>query len=372
MSKQVLITGGAGFIGSHLADELLEFGYRVRVLDILVPQVHGPERRRPRYLDPEVELIVGDIRDPMLVRRTLQGVDAVYHFAAAVGVGQSMYEVAHYTSTNNLGTAVLLEALIEHPVEQLIVASSMSLYGEGLYRAPDGTIFDGVQRPPTPLQAQIWEVYDAKGQLLTPIPTPETKTPSPSSIYALSKYDQEQLCLTIGRAYGIPTVALRFFNVFGPRQALSNPYTGVLAIFTSRLLSGKPPMIYEDGYQRRDFVSVADVVQACRLALQVPKAAGQVFNIGSGRPYTVRTIAGRLAALLGKEHIQPEISGRYRVGDVRHCFADITLACKVLGYEPQVTLEDGLQQIVSWVASQMSFEHCAEGYAELEARGLTR
>jgi dTDP-L-rhamnose 4-epimerase len=372
MSKHVLITGGAGFIGSHLADELLGHGYRVRALDLITTQVHGLERQRPHYLDPEVELIIGDIRDPVIVGCALQGIDAVYHFAAAVGVGQSMYEIAHYTSTNNLGTAVLLEALIEHPVEQLIVASSMSLYGEGLYRAPNGTISDGVQRPPTPFKAGTWEVHDAKGQLLTPVPTPETKTPSPSSIYALSKFDQEQLCLTIGRVYGIPTVALRFFNVFGPRQALSNPYTGVLAIFTSRLLSGKPPLIYEDGDQRRDFVSVADVVQACRLALEVPEAAGQVFNVGSGRHYTVRTIAWRIAALLGKEHIQPEISGRYRAGDVRHCFADITLARKVLGYEPQVAMDDGLQQFASWVESQISFDHGAEAYAELEARGLTR
>jgi dTDP-L-rhamnose 4-epimerase len=372
MSKHILITGGAGFIGSHLADELLEYGYRVRALDILAAQVHGPERQRPYYLDPEVELIVGDIRDPVVVRRALQGIDAVYHFAAAVGVGQSMYEIAHYTSTNNLGTAVLLEALIEHPVEQLIVASSMSLYGEGLYRAPDGRVCDEVQRPLAPLKAGTWEVQNAKGQLLTPTPTPETKTPSPASIYALSKYDQERLCLTIGRAYGIPTVALRFFNVFGPRQALSNPYTGVLAIFTSRLLSGKPPLIYEDGYQQRDFVSVADAVQACRLALEVSGAAGQVFNVGSGRHHTVRTIAGCIAALLGKEHIQPEITGQYRVGDVRHCFADITLARKVLGYEPQVTLDDGLQQFASWVESQMNFDQCAEAYAELEARGLTR
>jgi dTDP-L-rhamnose 4-epimerase len=372
MSKHVLITGGAGFIGSHLADELLGHGYRVRALDLITTQVHGLERQRPHYLDPEVELIIGDIRDPVVVGCALQGIDAVYHFAAAVGVGQSMYEIAHYTSTNNLGTAVLLEALIKHPVEQLIVASSMSLYGEGLYRAPDGIITDGIQRPPTPLEAGIWEVHDAKGQLLTPVPTPETKTPSPSSIYALSKFDQEQLCLTIGRVYGIPTVALRFFNVFGPRQALSNPYTGVLAIFTSRLLSGKPPLIYEDGYQQRDFVSVADVVQACRLALEVPEAAGQVFNVGSGRHYTVRAIAWRIAALLGKEHIQPEISGRYRVGDVRHCFADITLARKVLGYEPQVAVDDGLQQFASWVESQISFDHSVEAYAELEARGLTR
>jgi len=372
MSKHVLITGGAGFIGSHLADELLDHGYRVRALDLVSAQVHGLERQKPHYLDPEVELIIGDIRDPAVVGSALQGIDAVYHFAAAVGVGQSMYEIAHYTSTNNLGTAVLLEALIEHPVEQLIVASSMSLYGEGLYRAPDGTVSDGVRRLSTPFKAGTWEVHDAEGQLLTPIPTPETKMPSPSSIYALSKFDQEQLCLTIGRAYRMPTVALRFFNVFGPRQALSNPYTGVLAIFTSRLLNGRPPLIYEDGYQRRDFVSVADVVQACRLTLEVPEAAGQVFNVGSGRHYTVRTIAGRIAAMLGKEHIQPEITGRYRVGDVRHCFADITLARRVLGYNPQVMLDDGLQQLASWVESQMSSDHWAEAYAELEARGLTR
>jgi dTDP-L-rhamnose 4-epimerase len=372
MSKHVLITGGAGFIGSHMADELLDCGYRVRVLDLLAAQVHGPESQKPQYLDPEVELIIGDIRDAAMVRRALHGIDAVYHFAAAVGVGQSMYEIAHYTSTNNLGTAVLLEALIEHPVERLIVASSMSLYGEGLYRAPDGTLCAGAQRSLALLQTGTWEIPDGWGQFLTPVPTPETKTPCPSSIYALSKYDQEQLCLTIGRAYGMPTVALRFFNVFGPRQALSNPYTGVLAIFTSRLLSGRPPLIYEDGHQRRDFVSVADVVRACRLALEVPEAAWQVFNVGGGRQYTVRMIAERIAALLGKEHIQPEITDRYRVGDVRHCFADITLARQLLGYEPQVTLDDGLQQFAAWVESQMSSDHCAEAYAELEARGLTR
>ena len=371
MSKHVLITGGAGFIGSHLADELLDYGYRVRALDVLAAQVHGPARQKPDYLDPEVELITGDIRDPAVVSRALQGIDAVYHFAAAVGVGQSMYEIAHYTSINNLGTAVLLEALIEHPVEQLIVASSMSLYGEGLYRASDGTLSAGVQRALAPLKAGAWEIHDVNGQPLTPIPTPETKTPSPASVYALSKYDQEQLCRTVGQAYRMPTVALRFFNVFGPRQALSNPYTGVLAIFTSRFLSGKAPLIYEDGHQRRDFVSVNDVVQACRLALEVPEAVGHVFNVASGRHYTVRTIAERMAVVLGKEHIQPEITGRYRVGDVRHCFADITLARQVLGYEPRVTLDEGLLQFAAWVESQMSCDRRTQTCAELDARGLT-
>jgi dTDP-L-rhamnose 4-epimerase len=371
MSKHVLITGGAGFIGSHLADELLDCGHRVRVLDLLAAQVHGPKSQKPQYLDPEVELIIGDIRDAAVVRRALHGIDAVYHFAAAVGVGQSMYEIAYYTGINNLGTAVLLEALIERPVERLIVASSMSLYGEGLYLAPDGTLCNGAQRTLAQLKAGDWEVRDARGELLTPMPTPETMMPSPSSVYALSKYDQEELCQMVGRAYGMPTVALRFFNVFGPRQALSNPYTGVLAIFTSRLLNGHPPLIYEDGYQQRDFVSVNDVAQACRLALEVPEAAGRVFNVGSGRYYTVRMVAECLAGVLGKEHIRPEITGRYRVGDIRHCFADITLAREILGYEPQVTLEEGLLQFTAWVEGQMSFDRCVQANAELDVRGLT-
>lgn len=371
MSKQVLITGGAGFIGSHLADELLDYSYRVRVLDVLSPQVHGPAQQKPDYLNPDVELIRGDIRDLDAVRHALQGIDAVYHFAAAVGVGQSMYEIQHYTSTNNLGTAILLEALIQHPVERLIVASSMSLYGEGLYRTPEGTASTGVERTLAQLKAGDWEVRDARGELLTPIPTPETKTPSPSSVYALSKYDQERLCLMVGRAYGMSTVALRFFNIVGPRQALSNPYTGVLGIFTSRLLNGKAPLIYEDGYQCRDFVSVDDAVQACRLALEIPQAAGHIFNVGSGRHYSVCHLAERIAAVLGKSHIQPEITGRYRVGDIRHCFADITLAQQVLGYQPRVTLAEGLWQFAAWVEKQVSIDRCAQAHTELEARGLT-
>jgi dTDP-L-rhamnose 4-epimerase len=306
-----------------------------------------------------------------VVRRALRDIDAVYHFAAAVGVGQSMYEITQYTSINNLGTAVLLEALVERPVERLIVASSMSLYGEGLYRAADGTVDAEAHRTSLQLQAGHWEVRDSRGGLHTPTPTPETKTPAPSSVYALSKYDQERLCLMVGQAYRIPTVALRFFNVFGPRQALSNPYTGVLAIFTSRLLNDSAPLIYEDGYQRRDFVHVSDVVQACRLALEVPGAAGQVFNVGGGRRYTVRTVAERIATVLGKEHIEPQITGRYRVGDIRHCFADITLARQVLGYEPQMTLEKGLTEFAAWVEGQISYDRCAQANAELDARGLT-
>jgi dTDP-L-rhamnose 4-epimerase len=371
MPQQILVTGGAGFIGSHLADELLGLGHHVRVLDNLTPQVHGGERRRPDYLAADVELIVGDVSNPADVRRALRGADAVYHFAAAVGVGQSMYEIAHYTRVNNLGTAVLLEALAVHPVERLVVASSMSIYGEGLFRAPDGTLVEGVERTRGQLAHGEWEVRGPDGEPLAPVPTPEGKRPTLASVYALSKYDQERLCLLIGEAYNIPTVALRFFNVYGPRQALSNPYTGVLAIFASQLLNGNRPAIFEDGLQRRDFVSVYDVARACRLALEVKHAAGKVFNVGSGQSYTVREIAERVSTVLGKEYLEPEITGRYRVGDIRHCFADITRARGLLGYAPRVGLDDGLTELAQWLDGQRAEDRVAQAREELTARGLT-
>jgi dTDP-L-rhamnose 4-epimerase len=370
MAKNVLITGGAGFIGSHLANELLKHGYRVRVLDNLCPQVHGPERKRPAYLNPEVELQVGDVRDPAAVHRALQGIDAVYHFVAVVGVGQSMYEIAEYTSVNNLGTAVLLEGLLKQKnIQRLIVASSMSIYGEGLYRDSKGQISTAADRTLQQVKAQDWEVRNEAGDTLTPIPTPETKTPSLASVYALSKYDQEQMCLMIGRAYEIPTVALRFFNIFGPNQALSNPYTGVLAIFASRLLNNRAPLINEDGFQQRDFVSVYDVARACRLALETKAADGQVFNVASGKQYTVRQLGERIANVLGKD-IEPEITGKYRAGDIRHCFADITRAQQVLGYEPRVGLEEGLLDLAAWLEGQIASDRVAESRNELAARGL--
>ena len=366
----ILVTGGAGFIGSHLADELLRHGHRVRALDNLSSQVHGEDAERPAYLSPDVELLRGDVRDASAVRRALQGVDAVYHFAAAVGVGQSMYQIADYTSTNNLGTAVLLEALIARPVERLVIASSMSIYGEGLYRAADGTVRPGTERTLEQLRRGDWELTDEHGAPLVPVPTPETKVPALASVYALSKFDQEQMCLMVGRAYEIPTVALRFFNVFGTRQALSNPYTGVLAIFASRLLNGNAPLIFEDGLQQRDFVSVADVASACRLVLEVDGAVGQAFNIGSGRSYTVRRVAELLGAVLGTS-IESEVCGKYRAGDIRHCFADIRRAADILGYTPAVTLEDGLVELAEWLEGQVAYDRVAEASAQLAARGLT-
>lgn len=326
MSDTILITPAAGFIGSHLADELLRGGARVRAPDNLEPQVHET-RERPDHLGDDVQLIVGDIRDPECVRRALSGMDAVVHLAARVGVGQSMYDIADCTSVDDSGTAILLQTLLEHPVDQLVVASSMSVYGEGLYADADGRLVDDAQRSREQLERGEWEPIGYLGEPpSSPCPTPETKQPSPSPIYALGKYDQERMCLLHGSAYRVPVTALRFFNVYGPRQALSNPHTGVLAIFAGRLLNQRPPLIYEDGRQRRDFVSVYDVARACRRSLERPDPAGRILNIGSGDSVSVLEIADELARVMGCDDISAEVSGSYRVGDIRNCFADIALA----------------------------------------------
>jgi dTDP-L-rhamnose 4-epimerase len=370
MSKKVLITGGAGFIGSHLVDQLLRDGHDVRVLDNLSSQVHGALRVRPDYLDGDAELLIGDVRDPDAVSRALRGVDQVCHLAAAVGVGQSMYSVDEYTSVNNFGTAVLLQALIARPVERLVVASSMSIYGEGCYRDEAGQPAQPLERSLDQLRARDWEVRDREGRPLTPVPTPETKPPVCGSVYALSKFDQERLCLMIGQAYNIPTFALRFFNVYGPRQALSNPYTGVLAIFAARLLNGSSPLLFEDGLQRRDFVSVHDVARACRLALSTTAADFGALNIGSGQSFTVRDVAERLAQMLGRV-TAPELTGRYRVGDIRHCFADISQAESVLDYVPEIGFDAGLEELTEWLErAGGATDHVPRAHAELIERGL--
>jgi dTDP-L-rhamnose 4-epimerase len=323
----------------------------VRVLDSLVPQVHEGSGTAD---------VVGDVRNPEVVKRAMEGVDAVVHLAARVGVGQSMYEMAEYTSANSLGTAVLLEALAEKPVRKLVVASSMSIYGEGLYRGGDPG-----ERTREQLERREW---DFPG--LVPVPTPETKRPTLSSIYALTKYDQERACLVAGAAYGIPTVALRLFNVYGPGQALSNPYTGVLAIFAARLLNDRAPRVFEDGEQRRDFVSVHDVARAFALALERDGADGLAVNVGSGASITVNALAELLARTLGKD-VAPEVTGEFRFGDIRHCFADVSLAREALGFEPQVTLEAGIAELAEWLAGQTAVDRVDEATAELARRGLT-
>ncbi len=370
MAETVLITGGAGFIGSHLAQELLAQDYRVRALDDLTPQVHETASR-PLYLHEDVELIEGDVRDLEVVRRALAGVDHVVHLAARVGVGQSMYEIADYSGVNTFGTGVLLQALLDHPVQRLVVASSMSVYGEGLYVRSDGTPAAVIERTRAQLERGEWEPRGPEGEELRPVPTPETKPPSLSSIYALTKFDQERMCLLFGSSYGVPTIALRFFNVYGPHQALSNPYTGVLAIFAARLLNDRPPLIFEDGNQRRDFVGVSDVARACRLALEQPGIDGQVVNIGSGRSASVNEVATQLARVLDKEHILPEITGKYRVGDIRHCFADISLARDLLGYEPATSLEAGMTELAQWLEGQVATDRVDDATKELTVRGLT-
>jgi dTDP-L-rhamnose 4-epimerase len=371
---RVLITGGAGFIGSHLADRLLAEGHGVRALDNLDPQVHG-SGERPFYLDEAVELQVGDVRDHEAVSRALDGVDAVYHFAAAVGVGQSMYEIERYTSVNAIGAAVVLEEVLERraAIQKLVVASSMSIYGEGQYRNPrngEAGIAPGI-RPEAQLATHHWELLADDGGPLEPEPTAETKPLRPTSVYAVNKRDHEELFLSVGAAYGIPTVALRFFNVYGERQALSNPYTGVAAIFSSRLLNDKRPVVFEDGRQTRDFIDVRDLVRGCTLALTTGGADGSTLNLGTGRATSVVEVARTIASGLDKE-IEPEIVEQYRAGDIRHCFADTRLAEERLGFRSEIAFEDGMRDLLAWLEGQEAVDAVDAAREQLVARGLAR
>jgi len=369
---KVLVTGGAGFIGSHLVDALVERGHYVRVLDSLLPQVHG--NRPPDYLNPAAGLIRGDICDPTVVARALDGIDTVFHQAAEVGVGQSMYEIQRYVRANDFGTAVLLEGIVQrrNQVKKLVVASSMSIYGEGSYSCSNcGRVFPQLRQVGQLLKRR-WELDCLScGDQLSPSPTPEDKPLSPNSVYAITKQDQEQLCLVIGQAYGIPTVALRYFNVYGTRQALSNPYTGVCAIFSSRLLNDERPLIFEDGEQTRDLVHVSDIVQANLLALSTDRADYLPVNVGTGTATSIRQIADLLSAGIGRS-LEPLIVEKYREGDIRHCVADISRARNLLGYEPTVRLEQGIFDLVAWVRTQSANDQATMATAELEARQLVR
>jgi dTDP-L-rhamnose 4-epimerase len=367
--EHVLITGGAGFIGRFVGEELLRRGHKVRVLDSLIEQVHG-QIDRPPLLHDEIELIRADVRDADAVSKALDGIDSVIHLAAEVGVGQSMYEVERYTSTNDVGTAVLFEKLIDKPVRRVVTASSMSIYGEGLYRDADGKLIEDAERKALKDGQQNWEPIDAEGRPLAPVATPEWKRPNLASIYALNKYVQERTTHIMGAPYGIESVCLRLFNVYGPGQALSNPYTGVLAIFASRLLNGQQPLIFEDGEQRRDFVHVSDVARGFADALFLPRAAGGTFNIGSGNDRSVTQVAHALAHAMGKNDIAPEIVGKARVGDIRHCFCDTGLAERELGFRATQDFTQGLAELAEWVAEQTAEDRVDQARQELEKRKL--
>jgi dTDP-L-rhamnose 4-epimerase len=377
MAERVLITGGAGFVGSHLADALAAAGHDVVLFDNLEPQVHGEGATRPAYLDPAHRLERGDIRDAQALAPLVREADVVFHLAALVGVGQSMYQVRRYTDVNAVGMATLLEVLSGERtslhVRKLLVASSMSIYGEGAYAcAACGRVAPRL-RTVEQLSAGQWEMRCPRcGAELQPLPTDEDKPLNPTSIYAINKRDHEEMALAFGHAYALPAVALRFFNIYGSRQALSNPYTGVAAIFSGRMLAGQAPLIYEDGGQLRDFVHVSDIVQACCLAMTNPAADYQVLNVGTGQPTSVLQVGEHLARELGWTG-GFEIVRKFRAGDIRHCFADITRIRESIGYAPRVQFEDGVHELVRWVSTQQGLTlppRLAD--EELAARGLVR
>jgi dTDP-L-rhamnose 4-epimerase len=372
MATKILVTGGAGFIGSHLVDSLVEQGHQVRVLDAIVPQVHSGNQ--PEFLNPKAEFFRGDICDRTLVQKALDGVSVVFHEAAEVGVGQSMYEMERYVRANTLGTSILLEEIVARRknIKKVVVASSMSVYGEGAYTCTKCGNQSPKLRSSEQLAKHDWELHcEGCGARLKPAPTSEEKPIYPTSVYAISKQDQEQLCLVVGRSYGVPTVALRYFNVYGTRQALSNPYTGICAIFSSRLLNDQAPIVFEDGEQTRDFVHVSDIVQANLRAMDSDRADYEMMNIGTGAATSVNQMAKLLSDGLGKK-IPAQVAGKFREGDIRHCVADVSKAKRLLGYQPAVTLQKGIPELLSWVSQQRSSDSTAKATKELEERNLVR
>jgi dTDP-L-rhamnose 4-epimerase len=379
MGERVLITGGAGFVGSHLADALASSGHEVVLFDNLEPQVHGAATGRPAYLDPAHRLEVGDIRDTAALVPLVREADVIFHLAAMVGVGQSMYQIRRYTDVNAMGMASLLEVLAAERknarLRKLLVASSMSIYGEGAYDCSSCGRVAPRLRPSDQLERGDFEMHCPRcGAVVQPAPTDEDKPLYPTSIYAINKRDHEEMALAFGHAYGLPSVALRFFNIYGSRQALTNPYTGVAAIFSGRMLARERPVVYEDGEQLRDFVHVSDIVQACCLAMVKAEADYQVFNVGTGRPISVLEVGHTLARELGWQG-GFEIVNKFRAGDIRHCYADISRIRDALGYAPYYRFEDGVRELVQWVAQQQAERmpnQDQDVQAHLAAHGLLR
>ena len=371
MKNKILVTGGCGFIGSFLVDLLIEKGYFVRIFDNLDPQVHGTGKS-PIWLNAHAEFIQGDVRNYDAFDKALNGIDAVFHNAAAVGVGQSQYQIKHYSDVNIGGTANLLDLIVNkhEQIKKIIVAGSMSCYGEGSYECSKCGPVRAELRSDNALKKNDWEVHCPHcKQNLKPIGTSENKPFECNSIYAITKKAQEEMVLNIGQTYKIPAVALRYFNVYGPRQSLSNPYTGVAAIFLSRLKNNNSPVIYEDGLQTRDFISVHDVVKANLMVLENEKANYQSFNVGTGKAISVLEIAETLSKLLNK-NIKPEITKKFRAGDIRHCVSDISKITETVGFKPDSDFERGLKELIEWSVFQKADDKFEIVTKELESKGL--
>jgi len=368
--KNIVVTGGAGFIGSFLTDKLIEKGHDVTIIDNLEPQVH--HNKIPDYLNKKAKFIQADVNDQSKIKKAFENCEVVFHLAAIVGVGQSMYEINKYTKANILGTSNILDFLVnsKNNIQKLIVASSMSIYGEGSYKCPVCGVVSPKLRTEKEMMTKDWELSCPKcRKKLIPIPTSEEKTQDPTSIYAITKKTQEDMCLNIGKSYNIPTVALRFFNVYGPRQSLNNPYTGVAAIFMSRIKNNKPPIINEDGNQTRDFISVHDLVDAIILAMEKDEANYNVFNVGAGSQISINEIAEILLKLY-KSDIKPKIANQFRKGDIRHCFADISKIKSKLGFQPKISLEDGMKELIAWSENQEAKDTFDATIDELKTKEL--
>jgi dTDP-L-rhamnose 4-epimerase len=355
-SGTVLITGGAGFIGGRLARALAQPGRKVRVLDNLNPQIHGLNPTGLEWLtDGAIEFRRGSVEDRQALASAMEGADTIVHLAAETGTGQSMYEISRYNGVNSQGTAVLLDILAnqtERTVRRIILASSRSIYGEGAYVRPDGARVFPPARSAAQLAAHEWDPLDeVTSQRLVAVATHEADQPAPASIYAATKYAQEDLIRVAAEAFGLGYAILRFQNVYGEGQSLNNPYTGILSIFSTRIRRGIELPLFEDGEESRDFVHVDDVVAALRLSMDRKDPPNAVINVGSGQATSVREIAERLSVALGRPPMV-RVTGQYRLGDIRHNWADIGRLKDVLGFTPQIALADGLGRFAAWADGQ--------------------
>ena len=372
---KILVTGGAGFIGMHLSKRLLNDGHVVTIFDNFSPQVHGSNKTLPANLIGMVNLIIGDVRDPDALSAALAGQEAVIHLAAETGTGQSMYEIKRYADVNVGGTAVLLDLLASrgHDVQKVVLASSRAIYGEGKYLSRKlGFVYPRQRRAEDMAKGLFDPLCPATGEPLELIATDEDAKPHPLSVYGITKQTQEQMIMTVCGALGIPATALRYQNVYGPGQSLNNPYTGILSIFSTRIKNHSPIRIFEDGIESRDFVYVDDAVNATVLALTKKEADGEVFGIGSGVPTSVLTVARTLVDCYGIT-VPIQVTGEYRVGDIRHNYADLSKANRLLSYSPGVDFGEGIARFVAWVNTQdIARDAFDQSIEEMKSRGLMK